>query len=108
MAAAGNDNVYFVIGDADITSTEALKVNRIAKELNANPGKKVYITGYADKATGTPEINLDLTKKRAAAVAEMLKKAGISADRIITEANGAEYDSTLDPENNRVAVCIVK
>ena len=102
------DNVYFVIGDADITSTEALKVKRIANALKADPTAKVHITGYADKATGTPEINMELTKKRAAAVAEMLKKAGIAADRIITEANGAEYDSSLTPEENRVAVCIVK
>ena len=103
-----NKCVYFTIGESDITSTEALKVKKIAKELNDNPGKTVYITGYADKGTGNDEINLELTKKRAAAVSEMLQNAGVSADRITIDANGAEYDSSLDPEDNRVAVCIIK
>ena len=49
------------------------------------PASKVAITGYADKETGNPRINLTLSEKRAKIVADALKDKGIAPDRIVTD-----------------------
>jgi OOP family OmpA-OmpF porin len=66
------------------------------------------VTGYADSATGNDQINRELSEKRAQAVVDMLKKAGIAASRISFKAAGSDRDASRSPESNRVAVCIVK
>ena len=102
------DDLYFVIGKAEIRPDEAFKLGQIAQILKDNPDAKVTVTGYADSATGTPAINKALSEKRADKVVEMLTNAGISASRISHTAAGTDRDASLKPENNRVAVCIVK
>ena len=67
--------------------------------LKDNPDATISIAGYADKGTGTTEINNQLSAARAKVVADKLIEAGISASRISTSAAIAD---------DRVAVCIVK
>ena len=102
------DDLYFIIGKAEIRPDEAFKLGRICQILAENPDAKVAISGYADSATGTKQINQTLSEKRAAVVAEMLKKAGIAAGRIVTSAAGTDRNASAAPASNRVAVCIVK
>ena len=102
------EDIYFEINQSVIRDSEAYKVTKLIEVLKANPDANVSITGYADQGTGTELRNLVLTKERAEVVAEALKAAGIAADRIRTEFYGTEKDSSFTPENNRLAVCIVK
>jgi len=102
------DDLYFIIGKAEIRPDEAFKLGQICQILKDNPDAKIAISGYADSATGTKQINQTLSEKRAAVVAEMLKKAGIDAGRIVTSAAGTDRDASASPASNRVAVCIVK
>lgn len=102
------DDLYFIIGKAEIRPDEAFKLGQICQILKENPDAKVAISGYADSATGTRQINQTLSEKRAAVVAEMLKKAGIAAGRIVTSAVGTDRNASASPASNRVAVCIVK
>ena len=102
------DDLFFIIGKAEIRPDEAFKLGRICQILKDNPDAKIVVTGYADSATGTEEINKVLSENRANVVAEMLKSAGIAADRIVCEAAGTDRDANADPSDNRVAVCIIK
>ena len=102
------DDLYFIIGKAEIRPDEAFKLGQIAQILKDNPGATISISGYADSATGSAQINESLSRQRAATVADMLKKAGIDANRITVSATGSDKDASVSPENNRVAVCIVK
>ena len=102
------DELFFVINKAEIRPDEAFKLGRICQILKDNPTAKIVITGYADSATGTREVNKTLSQQRAAVVADMLKKAGISASRITSAATGSDKDKSKSPESNRVAVCIIK
>ena len=103
-----NDDIFFLIGKAEIRPDEAFKLGEIAQILKDNPDAKITITGHADSATGTPEINRELSQKRAQTVVDMLTKAGISANRISYSSTGTDVDASASPESNRVAVCIVK
>lgn len=100
-------DVYFEINKAEIRDCEAGKVDALISFMKANPETTVDICGYADQATGTESRNLMLTKLRAQVVADALKAAGISADRISIEFYGTEKDASFTPENNRLAACIV-
>ena len=101
------DDLAFILGKTDIRPDEAFKLGRIAQILLENPDTKIEITGYADSATGTSDINRTLSEQRAKTVADMLIKAGVDASRISFSA-AIDRDASKSPESNRVAVCIVK
>jgi outer membrane protein OmpA-like peptidoglycan-associated protein len=102
------DDLFFLIGKSELRPDEAFKLGQIAQILKDNPETTITVTGYADSATGTAGINQDLSEQRARVVVDMLKKAGIAADRISFKAEGSDRNASQSPESNRVAVCIVK
>ena len=101
-------NILFVINKWDIRESEQLKIDEVVEALKANPDTKVRVSGYADKATGTAKRNKFLSEKRAEVVAQAIVDAGIDKDRIITEYFGDTVNPFETPEENRVAVCLVK
>ncbi len=108
LKGAYEDDLFFVIGKAEIRPDEAFKLGQISQILKENPEAKIAITGYADSATGTAEGNRSLSAQRAKVVADMLIKAGIPASRITSAGTGTDKDASASPESNRVAVCIIK
>jgi len=101
-------NIMFDLNKSRIRAAEQQKINSIIKTLKENPTAKVKVTGYADRATGKPKYNMDLSKKRAQVVTDAIKAEGIAADRIITKYKGDTVNPYPTPEENRVDVCIVK
>ena len=69
-------------------------------------GSKLYITGYADSATGDATYNQALSEKRAEAVASALEKMGISRANMVVAGKGGV--DTLQPEsyNRRVIITL--
>jgi len=102
-----NDDLYFVIGKAEIRPDEAFKLGKIAQIMKDNPDATIEITGSADSITGAARTNARLSEKRAQTVVNMLAKDGIPASRI-------SYKAAVDSKPgqgaaaNRVAICIVK
>ncbi len=70
------NNIYFDFDQATLTASTEKVMDEIAAILKQNDSKKYLITGYTD-AIGTPEYNLDLSKRRAAAVVEALIKRDV-------------------------------
>lgn len=103
-------DIFFKISTTDVASEEMPKVKDVADYLNANPDATVSVTGYADKGTGSLDVNLKLAKQRAQIVVETLvNKFGISADRIQYDSmDKSEFQPYPDPIQNRVAICIAK
>ncbi len=102
------ENVLFVIGKTNIRPSETQKVQNIIDILNQYPEAVVSVTGYADKNTGYPELNMKLSQKRAENVAKAIEKAGIAADRISVNYVGDTQKVSDTPSQNRVAVCVTK
>ncbi|MBD5358540.1 MAG: OmpA family protein [Bacteroides sp.] len=103
-------DIFFKINTTAITGDELTKVAAIADFLKSHPGSKVTITGYADKGTGSLQLNLRLAAKRAEAVAQVLRtQYGISNDRMVVKSMGeAEHQPYPDPVQNRVAIAIAQ
>lgn len=74
-------NVFFALNSARIQTDQQSKIAALVEYMEKNPAAKVNVTGYADKETGNPVINLKLSEARAKNVAEALKAKGISSDQ---------------------------
>jgi outer membrane protein OmpA-like peptidoglycan-associated protein len=101
-------NVLFIINRWDIRDSERYKIDEVVAAMKENPDTKVRVSGYADKETGTAARNRFLSQKRAEGVGQAIQDAGIAKDRIITEYFGDTVNPFDTPEENRVAVCLVK
>jgi len=75
-------SVSFDSGDLHIPTREFPKLNKVAETLKSNPGYGLRIEGYSDSA-GSDEVNLILSRKRAAVVLNYLViTGGIDPDRL--------------------------
>ena len=74
--------INFDSGDLHIPTREFPKLNRVADILKLNPEYKLSIEGYSD-SMGSDEVNLILSRKRAAVVLNYLViTGGIDPDRL--------------------------
>lgn len=100
-----NAVVVFKLGSSKLEDNQEINIFNAAKYLQDNRDVNVVVTGYADKATGTPEINQRLSEQRAKAVADILvTKYGIDASRITTEASGDRKQPFQIDSWNRVVI----
>ena len=101
-------SVFFNCGKTDVANPKDLvNVEALAKFAKTN-NSKIMVTGFADSATGTPQINQKLSVKRAEIVKGELIKMGVHADNISTQAHGGV--ETLSPIsfNRRATVQITE
>ena len=101
-------NIFFALNSALLQKDQQSKIDAMVAYMEKYPASKVAITGYADKETGNPRINMTLSEKRAKIVADALKAKGIAADRIVTDFKGDTVQPFRVPEENRVSVCIAE
>lgn len=100
-----NAVVVFRIGSAKLEQNQDINIYNAAKYLQDNKDVNITVTGYADKSTGTSAINQRLSEQRAKAVSDILiKKYGIDASRITTEASGDKVQPFQIDAWNRVVI----
>lgn len=100
-----NKNVFFGLGIASISDyNQKQSIEEAADFLKAYPDAKIQIDGYADKNTGTKQINMRLSKQRAQNIAnELIKTYGIDASRIVAIGHGTVPQIYQADPKNRVA-----
>jgi outer membrane protein OmpA-like peptidoglycan-associated protein len=104
--------ITFDVGSATIKAESYPVIKDIAGVLAENPEVKIKIIGHTD-SDGNPASNLELSKKRAAAVAESLQREfSIPSNRIITDGKGdtepSEPNTTPQGKANNRRVEFVK
>lgn len=98
--------IYFDINKDVVKSESYGTIKEIAKVLTDNPDVKIKIVGHTD-SDGDDKSNLDLSKRRAASVKNVLvKEFGIDGSRIETDGKGegepiAKNDSVVNKALNR-------
>jgi outer membrane protein OmpA-like peptidoglycan-associated protein len=98
--------IYFDVNSDKVKTESYGTLKEIAKVLTENPGVRVKIVGHTD-GDGDAAKNLDLSKRRAAAVKNELSKTfSIDAGRIETDGKGktepiAPNDSPANKAQNR-------
>ncbi len=78
----------FASGGSKLTEGSGAALDQMAKMLAANPDLKVAIVGHSDNR-GSLNVNIELSRRRAAAVRSALIKRGVKANRL--EARGVGY-----------------
>ncbi len=93
-------SVSFAINSSTVSQREMVNVYNVAQWLKDNPNCNVTITGYADRDTGSATYNMELSKKRAESVADLLTtKYGIARSRINIVGEGSS-EQPFPQENN--------
>ncbi|MCC8145444.1 MAG: OmpA family protein [Bacteroidales bacterium] len=100
--------VFFTINSSVVRDNQLISVAKAAEYLINNPNSRLELASYADKQTGTPAYNMQLSKKRSDAVAKVLvNKFGIDKSRLVLK----HYGDTVQPfdENdwNRVTIFVL-
>jgi outer membrane protein OmpA-like peptidoglycan-associated protein len=96
--------VHFATGSATILPDSFPMLQEITNLLKATPSiKKMRIEGHTDNR-GAPDMNLDLSKRRAASVREWLVDHGIAGTRLESEGYGMTKPiDTNDTDKGRQA-----
>lgn len=82
------NGILFDTGKADVKPESAAALQEVAKLLKQTPALKVYVVGHTDNV-GLLAANIDLSKRRAAAVVEALStQYGIAAARLLPYGDG--------------------
>ncbi len=98
--------IYFDVNKDVVKSESYGTIKEIANVLTQNPDVKIKIVGHTD-SDGDDKSNLDLSKRRATSVKNVLvKEFGIDAARIVTDGKGegqpiAANDSAVNKALNR-------
>lgn len=106
LLADPNDS-QFGLNSAEVNTAQVSYLNRLAKALGQNPGlvQEIYIVGHADE-TGSDQLNMKLSKRRAEEVAQKLRQAGLFNANIKVDWKGSSLPvsrTNLD-QNRRVEV----
>jgi OOP family OmpA-OmpF porin len=76
------------------------------KWAKENPQATIMLTGYADKQTGTPQVNKRVSQRRVQSVKKALISRGIASSRIVTEAKGDTVQPFSENDQNRAVIII--
>ena len=99
---------YFKLNTAKLVDKSQLanldEIARIAKEQNLT----IHISGAADSATGTTDINRELSKARARYIGKQLMKRGITKDHIRAVSLGGISQFTPKEANRFTVVLLSK
>ncbi len=91
------NNLFFDVDQYELKQQSLTELNEIVKFLQINPSIRIEISGHTDNS-GTESYNQQLSLKRAASVAEYLKKQGIALSRIYQKGYGAQ--KPIKPNNS--------
>jgi outer membrane protein OmpA-like peptidoglycan-associated protein/opacity protein-like surface antigen len=84
------EGVTFKSGSAQVLPSSLSKLQEVADSLKRNPEVRVEVRGHTD-ATGSAEVNRQLSHRRAIAVRDFLIQLGVNPSRITAVGFGEDY-----------------
>lgn len=95
------NNIFFDFDKATLRSVSFPELNRLAEFLEEQGSINIQIAGHTDNL-GTDAYNMELSKRRAQAVANYLMKKGVSKDRVtVTPFGETKPRDTNDTKEGR-------
>lgn len=84
------ENIRFRTGSAEIDSESNSILNQVALTMKANPSiKRVRVEGHTDE-TGSHDMNMQLSRERAASVRQYLINRGVKPERLTAQGYGPD------------------
>ena len=103
--------LYFLEGRDEFTPDSKQLIQSVLAEIARRPAPEVIVIGHTDRV-GTVQFNDTLSLRRAERARDALVKAGVPADRVVTEGRGEREplistpDDMPEPRNRRVEISI--
>jgi outer membrane protein OmpA-like peptidoglycan-associated protein/tetratricopeptide (TPR) repeat protein len=96
------NNLFFQTGSATLLPTSETEISLIYELMSTQPEIKVHIIGHTDDI-GQEEDNMDLSRRRAAAVLQALIARGIAPPRLTSDGKGESQpiDTNTTPEGRQ-------
>ena len=97
------ENVLFDRGNATMLPGSYETLDEVVAFLQENPAVEIEVAGHTDNQ-GRADLNLTLSRERAAAVKQYLVEQGINADRIIQQGYGGTrplVSNAIEEERNK-------
>lgn len=98
--------LYFASGGAALPAEAQAELASVKAAVEAAPARKLVLSGFHD-TTGDPAMNAELAKKRALAVREALKAAGVDGARIQLRKPESTADDGRPEHARRVEIRLV-
>ena len=99
-------NIYYGIRKSALAVPQ-VEIDAIADFVKNHKDCRVTVTGYADKGTGNPTINMKYSKERAEKATKGLIDSGVPANIITTSAKGDTVQPfPNDNDKNRVVISV--
>jgi len=100
-----DSGLLFAVGKSDLTAATKANLNELAETLKKYEDTKILVEGHTD-ASGSDELNMKLSKDRAASVANYVMGLGVASTRITTQGYGesqpiASNETTAGKQANR-------
>ena len=108
ICAEQSNNIFFTIGSYTVRKSEEAKLIKLINFLNTNPDYSVELVGHADKLTGSPAMNMKVSKARVEVVKNKMIELGVPAERIESSFVGDTVQPFSMNDQNRVITCTVK
>lgn len=96
-------NIFYEVRESDVDDSNA-EIKAIANFVKNNKNCKVIVTGYADKDTGNPSINMRYSRERANKATKALVSAGVNEKSITTIAKGDTVQPQSENDKNRLVI----
>ena len=98
--------LFFSIGNATLDEKELTNLDFYVRNAIDTDRNKIFtLIGMADKATGSKEFNQELSEQRMEYVYNLLvRKYGVSPERLVKKAEGDTNNRFSEPELNRVVI----
>jgi outer membrane protein OmpA-like peptidoglycan-associated protein len=103
--------LYFKKGSNQLTKESEKQLDDIMQSIEDRQSQNISVFGHTDTA-GNEQYNLRLSRKRAAAIGEILIKLGVKSTYISSTSHGENNpliktpDNTPEPRNRRVEVVV--
>lgn len=81
-------------------------IEKVVAWAKKYPEGKITISGYADKGTGNPKINVGYAQRRADAVYNILKSKGVPASQMTANSFGDKVQPYAENDKNRCAIIV--
>lgn len=99
--------VFYKIRESDNTSENSASVvlREVAEFMKKYADTRVTLTGYADKGTGNPTLNVMYAMNRATKFKnDLISKFGIDPSRIVADSRGDREQPFADNDKNRCVI----
>jgi outer membrane protein OmpA-like peptidoglycan-associated protein len=97
--------IFFEIGKAKLNDKAMVNIGYVADMLKQFPEKRYVLYASADKETGSPEFNMQLSQKRGEAVYKaMVEQFGVNPEQLRIVAVGSQQQKFYKAQLNRVVV----